>query len=62
MVLMPVVGKKMGLSMWDLWNTRQNNVESENENIKGNVETMESNEARDKELVEDKGARVCIER
>jgi hypothetical protein len=51
-----------------LWRTRQKNVRirqqdvEENENLKGDVETVESNEGRDRELVEDKGARVCTER
>ena len=33
----------------------------EKENLKGNVETMESNEGRDREIVEYKGARFFIE-
>jgi hypothetical protein len=31
-------------------------------NLKGDVETMESHEGRDRELVKDKGVRVCIEK
>jgi hypothetical protein len=30
--------------------------------MRGDVETMEPNEGRDRELVENKGAGVCVER
>jgi hypothetical protein len=30
--------------------------------LEGNVETRESHKSRDRNMVEDKGARVCIER
>jgi hypothetical protein len=40
---------------------RSQDVE-ENENLKRDVETMESHEGRDRKLVENKRARVCAER
>ena len=38
--------------------TRQKDIE---ENLKGDFETMESHEGRDRKMVEDKGAIVCVE-
>jgi hypothetical protein len=46
-----------GLSGWDLWKKSV-----EDESIKGNVQAMESNEGGDRNMVEDKGTRVCAER